>query len=144
MALVIHRVIRRAVPRLALLAVVWGTLTGGVFSGCRGLFTPAIPEPPTGPPLRLDYTTPEAALVTMRLGIEAKGRGSQAWLGAFADPTRGDSVEYHQVFDPADLSFYEGSCQCQVAADWRLPQEREFYSYFLNVRQRDEYTAAFD
>ena len=140
-----RRSIIRGLPRLALLALAWCTLTGGVFSGCRGLFTPAIPEPPTGRPIVPDYRSPEATLRTMALGIQAKGQGASAWLGAFADSTRPeDGPAYHQFFDPADLEFDQGTCGCEAPTDWRTSQEQEFYLEFLSVRPSDEYAAIFD
>lgn len=136
--------LRRALPRLAFLAMVWGVLSGGVFSGCRGLFTPAIPEAPTGPPIVLDYSEPVDVLRTMTAGLEAKAQGSSAWLGGFADAARGDSVDYHQVFDAVDLSAFEASCGCAAPTDWQVSQEREFYGSLVDVRPSDEYAMAFD
>lgn len=131
--------------RLALLAIGWCVMTGGVFSGCRGLFTPAIPEPPSGKPIVLDYRSPEATLNTMKLGIAAKGQGASAWLGAFPDSTRPEEgPAYHQIFDSGDLSFFEGACQCEAPSDWRASQEQNFYLAFLDVRPGDEYAARFD
>lgn len=132
---------RRRLRRLALLAVAWGMMTGGVFSGCRGLFKPAIPEPPSGRPIVINYRSPEATLATMELGIGAKAQGEAAWLGAFADSTSpDDSPAYHQIFDPADLL----SCQCENPGDWRVTQEQIFFFDFLDVRSGEEYAAIFD
>lgn len=132
-------------PRLILLACVWCTLTGGVFSGCRGLFTPAIPEPPTGPSIVLNYRSPEEALRTMRLGIEAKGQGASAWLGAFADSSRAeDGPGYLQFFDANDLAFFQSACGCEAPTTWRISQEQAFYLEFLSVRPSDDYTVQFD
>lgn len=146
MDLLTPRAIRRALPRLALLALTWCTLSGHVLSGCKGLFKPATPEPPTGPPVRLDYSSPEATLRTMELGMAAKGRGSAAWLGAFADSTRPDAdpIGYHQFFDPADLQFFVAACGCEAPSDWRYSQEQAFFLEFLNVRPSDDYAAKFD
>lgn len=140
---------RRSAPRrlmrLALLALVWGTLTGGVFSGGCHLFTPAVPETPTGPPIVVDYTTPEAALRTMARGMAGKAQGQQAWLGAFADPSRGDSVDYVCVFDPADLAYYQQVCQCTVSPDWRgVRREDQFYTAYIGLRPNEEYSVVFD
>lgn len=133
-----------ALPRLILLACVWCALTGGVFSGCRGLFTPAIPEPPSGRPIVLNYRTPEDALSTMRLGIEAKGQGASAWLGAFADSSRPeDGLGYRQFFDPDDLAFFQSACGCEAPTLWRNSQEQAFYLEFLSVRPSDDYTIQF-
>ena len=145
MAVLTRRTIARAWPRLALLALAWCMLTGHVFSGCKGLFTPALPEPPTGPPLIVDYRSPEATLRTMAAGIQAKGPGASAWFGAFADSTRpDDGTGYHQFFDLADLQAYESDCGCEAPTDWKLSQEQTFFLEFLNVRPSDEYTAVFD
>jgi hypothetical protein len=131
--------------RLALLAVSWCMMTGGAFSGCRGLFTPAIPEPPTGNPIVVDYRSPEATLRTMKLGIAAKGQGASAWLGAFPDSLRPeDGPGYHQIFDPADKSLFEAACGCLAPGDWRTSQEQDFYLSFLEVRLSDAYVAVFD
>jgi hypothetical protein len=123
--------------RLILLVAGWCAVTGGVFSGCRGLFTPAIPEPPRGNPVVNHYETVEKTLATMELGIAAKAQGSSAWLGAF-DPT-----DYHQVFDDRDLTAFKSACQCSGPADWTLQQEQAFYLAFIQVRPADEYTAVF-
>jgi len=141
----LRRPLRRARPRLALLALVWFTLTGHVFSGCQGLFKPAVPEPPTGPPVQLDYSSPEATLKTMERGMQAKGQGSAAWLGAFADSTRPDDlIGYHQVFDGGDIQFFVSACGCEAPSDWRYSQEQAFFLEFLNVRPSDDYAAKFD
>lgn len=143
MAALTSRVIVRGLPRLALLALAWCTLTGGVFSGCRGLFTPAIPEPPRGEPIVPDYRDPEATLRTMVKGLQAKGDGYSAWLGAFADTAR-DGVDYHQFFDSGDLQYYQGTCGCVAPTDWRAAQEQEFFLDFLQVYPSDERLAIFD
>jgi hypothetical protein len=131
--------------RLALLAIGWCLMTSGVFSGCNGLFRPAVPEPPSGAPIVADYRSPEATLKTMELGIAAKGQGASAWLGAFADSTGPeDGPGYHQFFDPADKAFFEGACQCQATTDWGLSQEQNFYLSLLDVRPGDEYLALID
>jgi len=131
--------------RVALLAAAWGMMTGGVFSGCNGLFTPAVPEPPSGAQIILNYRSPEATMNTMAAGVAAKARGSSAWLGAFADSTRPeDGPGYHQIFDPGDLSLYQGSCQCEAPTDWRTSQEQNFYLAFLQVRPADDYAIIFE
>lgn len=135
----------RRLRRLALLALAWCVMTGAVFGGCKGLFTPAIPEPPSGRPIVPDYRTPEATLNTMRQAIAAKALGSSAWLGAFRDSTRPeDTPAYHQVFDAVDLDFFEGGCQCAAPSDWRASHEQNFYATFLNVRPGDDYAALFE
>jgi hypothetical protein len=137
--------LRRAWPRMALLACLWATLTGHVFSGCKDLFKPATPEPPSGPPVKLDYSSPEATLRTMERGMAAKGQGSTAWLGAFADSTRPDDlIGYHQIFDPVVLDVFVAACGCEAPTDWRYSQEQVFFLDFLNVRPSDEYAASFD
>jgi hypothetical protein len=130
---------------LALLAASWCLTTGAVIGGCHGLFTPAIPEPPNGKPIIVNYRSPEATLNTMELGIAAKGQGASAWLGAFADSSQPqDGPGYHQFFDPADLAFFEGACQCQAPRDWGISQEQTFYLSLLDVRPGDTYAAVFD
>jgi hypothetical protein len=84
----IRHPIRRALPRIALLALAWCTLTSGVFSGCSGLFTPATPERPTTAPIIPNYRSPEFTLRTMAEGIQAKDQGTDAWVGAFVDPVQ--------------------------------------------------------
>ena len=145
MDLLSRRAIARTLPRLALLALAWFTLSGHVFSGCKGLFKPAVPEPPSGPPIQLDYSSPEATLKTMQEGIQAKGQGASAWLGGFADSTRPDDpIGYHQIFDSADLQFFVSACHCEAPSDWRWLQEQQFYLEFISVRPSDEYSAKFD
>jgi hypothetical protein len=142
MAALTPRWIVRGLPRLALLALTWCTLTGGVFSGCHGLFTPAIPEPPKGAPIVLNYRSPELTLRTMTEGMQAKADGASAWLGAFADSSRPeDGPGYHQFFDVADVV----ACACDEPADWRRKQEEEFYLYFLDtVHPSDDFIVTFE
>ncbi len=140
-----HRIVRRRLARLVLLGIGWCALTGGVFSGCRGLFTPATPEPPSGQSIVLNYRSPEATLNTMELGIAAKGQGSTAWLGAFADSARPeDGPGYHHFFDSGDVGVFEAACGCQAPADWRTSQEQNFYLALLDVRPGDDYVAFFE
>jgi hypothetical protein len=130
---------RRRIVSLTLLVMGWCTMTGGVFSGCKGLFTPATPEPPSGQPIVPHYESVESTLRTMKLGLAAKnGQGASAWTGAF------DETGYHQDFDPRDLAFYESSCQCEAAKDWGFAEEQQFYRSFIEVRPSDDYLATFD
>ena len=142
MAALTPRWIGRGLPRLALLALAWCTLTGGVFSGCRGLFTPATPEPPKGAPIVLNYRSPEATLLTMTGGMQAKADGAAAWLGAFADSSRPeDGPGYHQFFDQADVV----ACACEEPTDWRRKEEEQFYLYFLDtVHPSDDFVVSFE
>lgn len=141
MAAVTHRAIVRAWPRLALLALAWATLTGGVFSGCRGLFTPAVPERPVGPPIILNYRDPEATLRTMAQGLQAKDVGAAAWVGAFADSNAPeDGPGFHHIFDPDDVRV----CACTAPTIWRLSQEQLFYLEFLKLSSSADYVAVFD
>ena len=83
MAYLIQRALKHRLRHLILLAMSWCAVTGGVFSGCRGLFTPAVPEPPSGEPVVNHYATLDETFATMKLGIAAKGFGASGWLGAF-------------------------------------------------------------
>lgn len=140
-----RRAMARGGQRLALLALAWCTITGGVFGGCRGLFTPAIPEPPRGQPIIPNYRDPEATLRTMEKAMQAKGDGAAAWLGAFADPSRPeDGPAYLQLFDPADLAFFQGACTCEVPTSSGFRQEELFYHGFLNELPSDTRVAFFD
>ena len=136
---------RRRSLRLALLGLAWCLLSGHVFSGCKGLFTPAVPEPPTGKPIVVNYRSPEATLITMQAGIAAKGQGSTAWVGAFADSTRPeDKPAYHHFFAPGDVAVFEAACTCEAPSDWRAPQEQNFFQALLDVRPSDEYAMVMD
>lgn len=120
-------------------------MTGGVFSGCKGLFTPAIPprpDPGSIPPP--NYASPESTLKTMKNGLAAKAQGSGHWLGAFADSSAPGVPGYHQFFDPFDVDAFVTNCGCQAPSDWSLPQEQTFYFQFLGVRPGDTYGAVFD
>ncbi len=137
MAAVTHRWIERGLPRLALLALAWCTLTGGVFGGCRGLFTPVIPERPVGPPIILNYRSPEATLRTMAQGMQAKDLGAAAWVGAFGDS---DGFGFYHIFDPDDVRV----CDCLAPTAWRASQEQQFYLEFLKLSTSADYVAVFD
>jgi hypothetical protein len=145
MDLLSRRALARTLPRLTLLLLAWFTLSGHVLSGCKGLFKPAVPDPPSGPPVQLDYSSPEASLKTMEEGIAAKGQGASAWLGAFADsvsPT--DDFGYHQIFDPNDLASFVQACHCEAPTDWGWSKEQAFYLEFIGLRPSDNYVAVFD
>lgn len=144
MAPLIPHLTRRRLSRLALLAIAWSAMSGHAFSGCKSLFSPAVPEPPSGRPIVLDYRSPQNTLRTMEAGIAAKAQGSSAWLGAFPDSLRPeDGPGYHQIFDPADVAYFEGVCQCETPNDWRFSQEQNFYLSLLDVRPNEEYQAEF-
>jgi hypothetical protein len=133
-----RRAPRHRLRTLILFAIGWGAVTGGVFSGCRGLFTPAVPEPPSGNPIQNNYATLEETLATMRLGISAKGPGQAAWLGAF------DPATFHQEFDDRDLTSFKNACRCPGPDDWAFQQEQLFYVPFTQVRPGDSYSLALD
>ncbi len=136
-----RRTIQRALPRLALLALVWCTLTGGVFSGCNGLFTPVTPERPTTAPVIPNYRSPELTLRTMAEGIQAKGLGTDAWVGAFADSNGpADGPGFHLIFDADDVRV----CDCPAPTIWRASDERQFYLEFMNLSVSAAYVAVFD
>lgn len=135
-----HRSIERALPRLALLGLVWCTLTGGVFSGCSGLFTPATPERPTTPPIIPDYSSAEATLLTMIAAIQAKDQGTDAWVGAFADSVAdGAPPGFYIIFDADDVRI----CECTVPVTWSRSEERLFYQKFMDVSTSATYGAIF-
>lgn len=146
MAILTRRSMRRVLRRLALLGFGWCVLTGHVFSGCNGLFKPATPEPPSGPPIIPNYSSPEATLRTMVAGMQAKGPGALAWQGAFADSANpADGPAYHQVFDAIDYQSYTSSCGCTPPSDWLYGQEEDFFQHFLsNVHPSDAFSARFD
>ena len=135
----------RSPARLGLLLLAWFTLSGHALSGCKGLFTPAVPEPPTGPPVQHNYSSPEATLRTMAEGMAAKGQGSSAWLGAFADSTSpDDDFGYHQIFDPDVLAAFVQSGGTDPG-DWGAKEERFFFQDFTGtVHTSDSFEAKFD
>jgi hypothetical protein len=145
MDLLKRRALTRLLPRLALLLLAWFTLSGHALSGCKGLFTPAVPEPPTGPPVEHDYSSPEATLRTMAEGMAAKGQGSSAWQGAFADSTSpDDDFGYHQIFDPDVLTAFVQSGGT-APTDWRWKEEGFFFQDFTStVHTSDSFEANFD
>jgi hypothetical protein len=135
------RPIARALPRLALLALVWCTLTGGVFSGCHGLFTPVTPERPTSAPVIPNYRRPDLTLQTMIEAIQAKDQGADAWVGAIADSSApADGPGFHLIIDPDDLLV----CNCDNPTNWRRTDERQFYLEFMNLSVSAAYVAIFD
>jgi hypothetical protein len=77
----------------------------------------------------------------MVAGMQAKGPGASAWLGAFSDE---EGARYRQIFDAADFTAYQNACACQGPTEWGLAQENTFFLEFLNVRPSDTYVAEFD
>lgn len=135
-----RRPIARGIPRLALLALAWCTLTGGVFSGCNGLFTPATAERPSTPPIIPNYRRPDLTLQTMIEAIQAKDQGADAWVGAFADSSSpADGPGFHLIFDPNDVLV----CDCPEPTVWRATDERQFYLEFVRLRPSAVYSATF-
>lgn len=135
-----HRSIGRALQRLGLLALVWATLTGGVFSGCSGLFTPATPERPTTAPVIPNYSSAEATLTTMVEAIQAKDQGTDAWVGAFADSiAEAGGPHFHIIFDTNDVIV----CDCPAPTIWRRTDERQFYLEFMQLSLSATYGAIF-
>jgi len=127
---------RRMTTRLLLLALLWSLTTGGVFSGCRGLFSPATPQAPTstgGTTIALNYTSPEDALATLAAGIAAKGHGNgqEAYIKTFADVAV-DGVAFSATFDPEVARRHEQSGR-EVPV-WDLALERNFYRFFVELR----------
>jgi hypothetical protein len=117
--------------RFLALGLAWLTL--GAFSGgCDGLFRPATPEQPSSStPVPTDYSEPDATLLTLAAGLEAKGQngGTEAYLGAFADE-RVDGRVYHAFFYPADSARYAQSGG--TVGTWTLAREQTFYQKFIN------------
>lgn len=111
-------------------------------AGCRGLFTPAVPEPPTTVPFVPNYSSPTATMNTMENALHAKAFGRTAWLDAFApDSTGPGTPAYHHFFDPADVSAFVGSCGgCEAPTTWDQSRETAFFQYFLGVRPSDNYS----
>jgi len=143
MDLLSPRAWRRAPARLGLLLLVWFAVSGHALSGCQGLFKPAIPEPPSGPPVQNDYSSPEATLRTMAEGMAAKGQGSDAWLGAFADTAKIE-FGYHQIFDPNVLAGFVQSGG-DDPGDWQWKEESLFFPEFISgVHTSDTFEAKFD
>ena len=131
---------RRVAGRLAVLGLSWLALTGGVFSGCRGLFTPSVPEPPSGPPLVVNYNTVTATLNTMAAGIARKSQdGSAAYLGGFADGSVAGSPTYSQTFDPGVIQRCSQTAGCSVPV-WDYQEEIGFYSYLIGIKPTYSYT----
>jgi hypothetical protein len=131
---------RRFVVRLGVLGLSWLALTGGVFSGCRGLFTPSVPEPPSGPPLVVNYNTVLGTLNTMAAGIARKSQdGSSAYLGAFSDGSISGSAIYKQTFDPGVIQRCNQTAGCSVSV-WDYGEEVGFYAYLIGLRPTNTYT----
>jgi hypothetical protein len=140
-----RRPLTRRLQGVALLVLCWAAMTGGVFSGCKGMFTPAIPEPPDPNHINVipNYSSPDQTLNTMTRALAAKTYGSTAWSGAFGDSSAVGVPGYHQFFDLRDLTLFQSSCGCTAPSDWGLLQEGQFYTQFLSVRPADNYQAEF-
>lgn len=121
------------------------TLCLATLAGCRGLFTPAVPEPPDPITFVPNYSSPRATMNTMENALNAKALGRTAWLGAFSpDSTGVGTPAYHHFFDPADVSAFVGSCGgCAAPTTWDQSRETAFFQYFLGVRPSDNYALAF-
>jgi hypothetical protein len=114
-------------------------------AGCRGLFTPAVPEPPIVVPFVPNYSAPLSTLTTMENAMRAKALGQTAWLDAFASDSTGPGTPaYHHFVDPVDEAAFAGSCGgCGVPTTWDRSREQAFFLYFLGVRPSDNYLMSF-
>jgi len=133
--------LKRSSSRLHILSTWIGPLVVGVLTaGCSDYFRPAVPEPPSGDPVVLDYSSPEATLVTLALGLADKAttNGEFAYLGAFADSTNAETPGFHQFFDPAVVVLWQETFGRTAPSDWGLPLERNFYAYLIGL-QGDPY-----
>jgi hypothetical protein len=127
-------------PSLACAGI--GLLVAGVLAaGCGDYFRPAVPEPPTGDPVVLDYSEAEATLGTLSQGLADKAttNGEFAYIGAFADSTNPDTPGFHQIFDPDVVVLWEQAFGRTAPSDWGVPLERNFYAYLIAL-QGDPFT----
>lgn len=130
----------RRVLSLAVLGTTWLLLTSHLFSGCDGLFRPAIPEAPSSvEPVTADYSEPDSTLATLARGLSSKGQnsGTAAYLGALAEDDAGGSL-FRAYFDPTDSAFFAQSGGTVPA--WNKSNESFFFSNLVQqVRTKDEY-----
>jgi hypothetical protein len=103
-------------------------------AGCN-YFRPADPEPPSGASIIPDYSSPDATLRTMALGIEDKGRtnGALVYAGALAESTV-TTPGYRQIFWPPDSAKWRQTSGIPVPSPWTSALEQDFYSKFIALR----------
>jgi hypothetical protein len=108
-----------------LVLLAWLSATGAL--GNCNLFKPA--DPPTGTPVRPDYSTPDRTLATIAAGIADKDltNGQEVYIRAFADSAK-DGSPFNVRFDPADLDAHPTWVRTNV---WNRDQERSFYKFLV-------------
>lgn len=136
---------RRSVPLLGLLALVWLTATSGVFGGCTGLFRPATAErPPNGGIVVQNYSTEEAVLTTISAALAAKIYGQTAYIGAFAESTGVATRGFHAFHDPGSVQAWRQVTHREPPADWTQALELNFYADLVGLRATDAYSMQFE
>jgi hypothetical protein len=100
-----------------------------LLAGCD-MFRPALPEiGGKGPSVIANYSSPDSCLHYMKLGIEAKAKGQELYIGALADTTVDKVAGFRAWFDPAVERLFTFRPD-----QWVLANEREFFNFFLMVR----------
>jgi hypothetical protein len=114
--------------RRAIGAGLVGLLPLLLLAGCD-MFRPALPEMGgTGTSIIANYSSADSCLRYMKLGIEAKAKGQELYIGALADTTV-DRAGFRAWFDPAVERLFTFRPDA-----WLLANERDFFNDFITKR----------
>ena len=112
-----------------------------MLGGCTNPFTPANPEPPTaGAPVE-DFSSIEAMLTTMAIGIQTRSQaGADAYIHCFAESTTTGERAFYAYHDPtAKAAWIQGHPGQAAPEPWPLALERRLHSELSTIRQNDDY-----
>jgi len=100
-----------------------------LLAGCD-MFRPARPElGGKGSSVIANYSSPDSCLRYMKLGIEAKAKGQELYIGALADTTVDKVAGFRAWFDPAVERLFTFQRDA-----WLLGDERDFFNDFITKR----------
>ena len=103
-----------------------GLLALLLLAGCD-MFRPALPEiGGKGPSVIANYSSPDSCLHYMKLGIEAKAKGQELYIGALADTSVDKLAGFRAWFDPAVERLFTFRPEA-----WLLADERDFFNRFI-------------
>ena len=132
-----HRPLTRSAPAPALALALLVLL----LAGCTNPFKPADPAPPTaGAPVE-DFSTIDAMLTTMGVGIQTRTQaGADAYIHCFAESTTNGERAFYAHHDQDVKRKWMSDHPGQSAPEpWPLALERRLHSELSGIRPLDDY-----